>query len=724
MELKSNSQIELAHEFLRNTGANIFLTGRAGTGKTTFLRNAIRSLNKRVVVAAPTGVAAINAGGVTLHSLFQLSFGLHLPGVASQSSDKNRAFKFRMGRHKIALIRSIELLVIDEISMVRCDLLDAVDETLRRVRRDGRPFGGVQLLMIGDIQQLSPICHDTEWELLREHYPTPYFFESCALKECGYITIELKEIFRQSDPHFTSLLNSIRDNNITNEVIESLNKRYIPDFDPPKSEGYITLSTHNNSANNINTHQLKELKSRSVVYTAKIGGSYPQGSYPNDEELELKVGAQVIFIKNDVTPEKLYYNGLIGEVTALSDTQATVQPKDGGAPITVGAVAWENIEYTLDANTGEIREDVKGSFSQVPLKCAWAITIHKSQGLSFDRAIIDASSSFAHGQVYVALSRCRTLEGMVLSSPLRTHAIIMDSNVENFNDFVAQSQPSQGDLLKHKRAYFCSNLCEIFSFARLHQQTISVVRLLSGHLYLEYPQLCNAFTECAHTINNEAVKFGEGFQKQIIALVSQCEDFEHDALLGERIAKASAYFTPRLTPLVALIQELNSVDPDAADLKKRLAEAKDSLIEELRIKIAALKLCEGEFSVEGYQRKKVEAIAQGVVATTKSKRKESKESKESKSKESKSDEKQSASLDILHPKLYETLRNWRTSEAEDRETKAYLILSNRALIDIQQKLPRTIGDLKKIHGVGLIKTKQFGEEIITIVKDYCYDNDL
>ncbi len=733
MELKSNSQIELAHDFLRNTGANIFLTGRAGTGKTTFLRNAILSLNKRVVVAAPTGVAAINAGGVTLHSLFQLPFGLHIPGVNTQSSDKNRAYKFRMGRNKIALIRSIELLVIDEISMVRCDLLDAVDQTLRRIRRDGRPFGGVQLLMIGDIQQLSPICHDSEWEILREHYPTPYFFDSRALKGCGYITIELKEIFRQNDPHFTSLLNSIRDNNITQEVISTLNKRYIPNFNPPKNEGYITLSTHNHSANTINTHRLGELKTPPLIYTATTKGDYPQSSYPNDMSLELKVGAQVIFIKNDTSPEKLYYNGLIGEITDLSDTQATLQPKSGGEPITVGAVACENIEYTLDSSSGEIREDIKGSFSQLPLKCAWAITIHKSQGLSFDRAIIDASSSFAHGQVYVALSRCRTLEGMVLSTPLNQGAIIKDNNVENFNDYVAQSQPTHDDLHRHKRAYFCANLCEIFGFARLHQLTLEVVKLLSGHLYLEYPQLCKAFTDSMHTINNEAVKYGESFQKQIIAIVSQSENFEDDGALDERLSKASAYFTPRLTPLIALMQELGSVDPDSAELKKRLKEAKDTLIEELRIKISALKLCEDKFSIEAYQLKRAEAIAQGVKDNEKPKRQESKKSQEARAKAEakaktdakvKSDQEGATSHDISHPKLYEALRNWRSSEAEDRETMAYLILPNRSLIEIQDHLPTTIPELRKIHGVGMIKIKQFGEEIITIVKDYCHDNDL
>ncbi|MFI3282560.1 MAG: HRDC domain-containing protein [Rikenellaceae bacterium] len=714
MELKSNSQIELAHEFLRSTGVNIFLTGRAGTGKTTFLRTAIERLNKRVVVAAPTGVAAINAGGVTLHSLFQLPFTVHLPGVATSQSGENRAFRFRMSKRKIALIRSIELLVIDEISMVRCDLLDAIDETLRRVRRDGRAFGGVQLLMIGDIQQLSPICPDTEWDLLREHYQTPYFFDSRALKECDYVTIELNEIFRQSDPHFTSLLNAVRDNAMTTDVIETLNSRYIPNFNPPQSEGYITLSTHNNSANSINTRKLNELCGESKIYTATIKGDYPQSAYPNDTELELKVGAQVIFIKNDISPDKLYYNGLIGEITSFTTTDVTVQPNSGGDPITVSGVAWENIEYSLDSESGEIREDIKGSFTQLPLRCAWAITIHKSQGLSFDRAIIDAGSSFAHGQVYVALSRCRTLEGMVLSTPLGGGAIIKDRSVETFTQQVGESQPSESDLERHKRAYLCSTLCEVFGFGRLYGCVNSVVKLLSGHLYLIYPQLCNELAQQSRIINNEAVKYGESFQRQIVQIIStEQSSVQGDDLLRERVCRAAEYFTPRITPLLPLIAEVADVEPDAAELKKRIGEAYNALNEELTVKVSALKLCEKGFSVERYQQIKVESIAQGI--------KEKPKRKESRKIEKDSEKK---SLDIIHPKLYETLRNWRRSEAEDREVSSYMILSNRSLVEIQEQLPTSEAQLKKINGVGIVKIKQFGEEILTIVKDYCYDNDL
>ncbi len=718
MELRTNSQIELAHEFLCNTGANIFLTGRAGTGKTTFLRRAIESMHKRVVVAAPTGVAAINAGGVTLHSLFQLPFSIHLPGVSRQSSNPSDRFSNKMGRRKIALIRSIELLVIDEISMVRCDLLDAIDETLRRVRRSSKPFGGVQLLLIGDIQQLSPICRDDEWELLREHYATPYFFDSRALKGCGYITIELQEIFRQSDPHFTSLLNAIRDNNMSPEVIEALNKRYIPGFNPPQSEGYITLSTHNASSNAINTRKLKEIASESKVFTATIKGEYPQSGYPNDQELELKVGAQVIFIKNDISPEKLYYNGLIGEVTSISDSEVCVRPNSGGKEITVGAVTWENIEYSLDTTTSEIREDVKGSYSQLPLRCAWSITIHKSQGLSFDRAIIDASSSFAHGQVYVALSRCRSLEGMVLSSPLNVGAVIKDSNVESFNQYVRGSQPCEEDLERHKRAYFYTMLCEVFGYGKLYSSCTNIVKLLSGHLYLEYPQLCNAIADNAKLISDEVVKIGERFQHEVVQIISQCADYQSNERLRERVEKASRYFAPRISSLEPLISEVAQIDPDSAELKKRLKEGVAELSEELVIKTNALKLCCEGFSVETYQRIKVESLSQALKEQERPKTKAERRKKESK------EEKEPTSRDILHQGLYDILKNWRSSEAEDKNIRAYMVLSNRALLDIQAKLPRTIGELKGVNGIGAVKLKQFGEELVTIVRDYCYDNDL
>ncbi len=715
MELKSNSQIELARQFIHSTGVNIFLTGRAGTGKTTFLRNTIKSLHKRTVVAAPTGVAAINAGGVTLHSLFQLPFTPHLPGV-NQPSGEGRKFRFRMGRHKIALIRSIELLVIDEISMVRCDMLDAIDETLRRVRRSGKPFGGVQLLMIGDISQLSPICIDSEWELLHEHYPTPYFFESRALRECGYVTIELQEIFRQSDPHFTSLLNAVRDNAITPDVITKLNARYIPNFTPPKDERYITLSTHNHTANRINNSQLGELTSTSHIYSATIKGEYPPSAYPNDETLELKVGAQVIFIKNDISPEKLYYNGLIGEVTEASDTEVHVAPKDGGATIKVSAVAWENIEYTLDPSSGEIREDIKGSFSQLPLRCAWAITIHKSQGLSFDRAIIDASSSFAHGQVYVALSRCRTLEGMVLSSPLSLNSIVKDNNVENFNQYVSRSQPNEEELERHQRAYICTVLCEIFDFDRLHLNITSVVRLLSGHLYLERPELCNAFAQTGSNIKEECSKFSQSFQRQVIQIIAkQGSDNE---LLHERLHKASQYFLPRITPLLPLLAELSEVEPDAKELKTKLKEAYELLREEYTTKQVALTLCDTKFSVEAYQRAKVESITQSLNEPPKKRTTVEKTTKGEKAKKS------DTNHDIIHKELYTTLTNWRRSEAEDANIAAYMVLPNRSLIEIQSRLPKNPTELKKIAGVGVVKLKMYGEQILLIVIDYCYDNDL
>ncbi len=701
MELRSNKQIELAREFIYSTGANIFLTGRAGTGKTTFLRNALGGLHKRAVVAAPTGVAAINAGGVTLHSLFQLPFSPHIPGA---THNPERGFRFRMGKNKIALIRSIELLVIDEISMVRCDVLDAIDQTLRRVRRSVKPFGGVQLLMIGDVGQLSPICVDGEWDMLREHYPTPYFFESHALRECGYVTIELQEIFRQSEPHFTSLLNAIRDNAITHDVLNELNKRYIPHFSPPTTQRYITLSTHNHSANRINTQRLLDINSESKIFKATIKGDYPSSAYPNDTELELKVGAQVIFIKNDLSPDKLYYNGLIGEITDIKGSGVSVQPNNGGKPITVAEVAWESIEYSIDESSGEIREEVKGSFKQLPLRCAWAITIHKSQGLSFDHAIIDASSSFAHGQVYVALSRCRTLEGMVLSSPLTLGAVVKDGNVEEFNQYITDNQPATDDLHRHQRAYLCTTLCEVFNLSGLQQHLSAIVKLLGGHLYMERPELCRAFAEALHTIDDECIKFSKGFCRQIVDIVSSSKE---DTLLHERLKKASLYFHPRLVPITPLLEELREIKPDAKELHKRLKEGYEALREEHIVKLSAIKLCEEGFSVESYQRIKVESITQTLRGEQKGGRSKGKESH-----------------DIIHQELYDTLINWRSAEAKDRGVPAYVVMTNRAIIEIQARLPQNIGELKSISGIGTVKTKQYGEDIITIVKDFCYDNNI
>ena len=418
--MEQNSELALAWQFIENTGTHLFLTGKAGTGKTTFLRRLKQESPKRMVVLTPTGIAAINAGGVTIHSFFQIPFA---PYVPESSFSTNATYRFRFGKEKINIIRSMDLLVIDEISMVRADLLDAVDEMLRRYRDHHKPFGGVQLLMIGDLQQLAPVVKEEEWQMLKKYYDTPYFFSSLALKQTEYCTIELKTVYRQNDGVFLDLLNRIRENHCDSQVLEALNRRCLPDFQPRKEEGYIRLVTHNYQAQRINNYELEQLPGRSYAFRATIDGKFPEYSYPTDEVLELKKGAQVMFVKNDSSGEHRYYNGMIGEVTAVSASSIEVRAKDSGEDFLLQEEEWANAKYVLDEESKEIVEDIEGTFRQFPLKLAWAITIHKSQGLTFERAIIDASSSFAHGQTYVALSRCKTLEGLVLSAPLSARVI-------------------------------------------------------------------------------------------------------------------------------------------------------------------------------------------------------------------------------------------------------------------------------------------------------------
>ncbi|MGE5395089.1 MAG: ATP-dependent DNA helicase, partial [Candidatus Saccharibacteria bacterium] len=484
MDQQTNAQLELAYNFLQYTNQNIFLTGKAGTGKTTFLRNLKQQSPKRMVVVAPTGVAAINAGGVTIHSFFQLSFGPQIPVNPEQirpvtvSDNGNVAASIkRFNREKINIIRSLDLLVIDEISMVRADILDAIDEVLRRYKNRYRPFGGVQLLMIGDLQQLAPIVKDDEWNLLKPYYETCYFFSSQALKRSKFIGIELTHIFRQSDQRFIDILNKVRENKMDLATLEQLNKRYIPNFNPDDKEGYITLTTHNYQSQQINEEKLSQLNARVHKFTATITGEFPEYSYPTDPELELKVGAQVMFVKNDLSPEKRFYNGKIGKIVNISDDEIEVECPGDYQSIDVERVEWQNAKYTLNEETQEIDEQVIGTFTQYPLKLAWAITIHKSQGLTFEKAIIDARASFAHGQVYVALSRCKTLDGLVLSSTIAPHSVKNDTTVIQFTDEVERNQPGLAELEKSRKEYVQQLLTELFDFKPILWQINYLLKL-------------------------------------------------------------------------------------------------------------------------------------------------------------------------------------------------------------------------------------------------------
>ena len=610
-----NNEMNLAWQFVEGTDVSVFLTGRAGTGKTTFLRRVRELAPKRMVVVAPTGVAAINAGGSTIHSFFQLSPGIHLPGMVTESG-KSRFFQ--MSKEKKSILRTLDLLVIDEISMVRCDLLDAIDGVLRKYRDRNRPFGGVQLLLIGDLQQLAPVASDEEWKLLEPHYATPYFFSSRALQQIQYVTIELQRIYRQSDSRFVSLLGKIRENRIDQDVADQLNARYVPNFVPRDGEGWIRLTTHNYMSQRYNEQRLATLPGELRLYDAEISGNFPETSYPAEKQLGLKVGAQVMFLKNDPSPQHLYYNGKIGQVTDLANGFIKVLCQGEEHPIEVPRLAWENTRYVIDEETKEIREEVEGTFTQYPLRLAWAITVHKSQGLTFDHAVLDINDAFAHGQVYVALSRCRTLEGLVLSRPLQVASLLKDEQVDAFiQKELEAAQHARGKLDEMRYAYFCTLMDELFSMNRLASDFNYFLRVVDEHLYHQQPEYLALLKEIRDRLVREVLAVAEKFRKQYVGILQQLRQgsvpqaYASDALLQERAKAAASYFVEHLQALFVPVFNKGKFTIGNQQVKKQYGNALEALTLSYRTKTATLQQCADEgFTVKGYLRSKAVALVE------------------------------------------------------------------------------------------------------------------
>jgi len=700
--MQSNKQLDLAFDFVQYTGQNIFLTGKAGTGKTTFLKSLKEKSPKRMIVVAPTGVAAINAGGVTIHSFFQLSFGPQI-NFENTSAQQNRYSK-----EKINIIRSLDLLVIDEISMVRADILDAIDRVLRRFRNRNKPFGGVQMLMIGDLQQLSPVVKSNEWNLLKKEYETVYFFSSKTLRQTPYVSIELTHVFRQQDNRFISILNKVRDNKLDQEALNELNKRYIPNFKHKDKEGFIILCTHNIQAHRLNETKLRELTSKTHSFRASIEGNFPEFSYPTDFELKLKVDAQVMFVKNDPDPQKLFYNGKIGKITKLEDEIIYVQCPDDEDEIAVSVLQWDNVHYSINTKTAEIKEVVEGSFSQFPLKLAWAITIHKSQGLTFEHAIIDAEASFAHGQVYVALSRCKTLEGMVLSTPISNRSIINDTTVSGFIQNVEQNQPNDSHLLDAKLAYQRELLSDLFSFERT-KMLLNVLNKLMRENSSSVPQVLIDFFKQIHTtFLAELLEVSVKFQLQIEQYLRTQADAENNIDLQERIVKAAKYFHDKVKTV--LYDNLGKADLeiDNTTLRKQINATAKNLLEETNLKLQCFQVCKGGFQVK----KLLDARAKALIE------KELPASKKRKAKEVLSPD------SIPHPVLYSLLRSWRYEKAMDLGIPVYMIFSQKALIEMVNYLPTESLTLKHINGLGSKKIERFGADIIQMIQHYCNQNNI
>lgn len=596
--MEMNEQAQLAWNIIETTNTNLFLTGKAGTGKTTFLRRLKEESSKRIVVVAPTGIAAINAEGVTIHSFFQLSFAPFIPEYRLKEQ------QYRFSKDKIRIIQSIDTLIIDEISMVRADLLDAVDSVLRRFRKNGLPFGGVQMVMIGDLGQLAPVAKDEEWQLLARYYQTPYFFSSLALQKTRYAIVELTKVYRQSDARFLDLLNRVREGRADHNVLAALNSRYIPNFKPDANEGYIRLTTHNWQAQQINDRQLALLPGTAYSYEAKLDGKFPEMLYPTEQILTLKEGAQVMFVKNDSSADKAFYNGMLGTIVQIDDKGFKVRAKDNGEEINVTPEKWENTRYALNEKTNEITEEVEGTFSQFPVKTAWAITVHKSQGLTFDHAIIDVQHAFTHGQTYVALSRCRTLEGMVLSAPLPQGSIIRDEVVDNYAIHAIERTPSEEQVGALQRDYFLSVVSELFDFRPLMNSFNRMLDLLNSHFRRTFPKLITEYKARSGTIKEKLFDVAERFKLQYSQMVISSPDYPTNALLQERLRKGAEYFARTLSDVEQLVKK-TAVKTDNKDVKKRYTELYADLKEQTMQKRALLNCVKDNgFELQSYLRQR------------------------------------------------------------------------------------------------------------------------
>ena len=571
---------QLAAKFINQTSRHIFLTGKAGTGKTTFLRNLISLTHKNAVIVAPTGIAAINANGVTIHSLFQLPFGTFLPKTATGSelkeyqhynTPKSIIRHLNMNSVKRRILLDLELLVIDEVSMLRADLLDAIDTVLRYIRKNNSNFGGVQVFFIGDLHQLPPVVKNEEWNLLSQFYNSAFFFDALALEKNPPVYIELEKIYRQSDETFISLLNNLRNNVVTDQDIALLKTYFKENYKPLLTDNYITLTTHNHKADTLNRNSLKELPGKSFFYNAVVEKEFAESAFPADKSLELKVGAQVMFIKNDPTGEQRFFNGKIAVVKKLTADSIELLPDGATYSLTVEKYTWKNIRYNTNKTTNEIEEEIIGTFTQFPLKLAWAITVHKSQGLTFDKAIIDIGDAFAPGQIYVALSRLRSLSGLVLTSLISNKGIRQDQNVTYFARTKDQQEDLAVQIKKESDAFLRFSLLQAFNFSNLDNYVFEHV---FSYTKDEKRSTKQTHLPWAVKLQQELIasrNHADKFLKQIERLFV-VGDTESLNMLLERTTAAENYFIPQLTAFSESIFSLMEVAKTQKQTKEFLAE--------------------------------------------------------------------------------------------------------------------------------------------------------
>lgn len=708
----TNDQFNTALELVNQSSRNIFLTGKAGTGKTTFLKYIKEHCPKQIAVVAPTGVAAINAGGVTIHSFFQLPFAPFIPGQGNgrKSSAGNEetvdrhalVSRLRFNDDKRKVLQELELLVIDEISMVRCDTLDAIDTVLRYVRR--RPlerFGGVQVLFIGDMFQLAPVIREQEWMLLCPYYNSPYFFESRVMQEEQPVYIEFEKIYRQNEERFIRLLNQVRNNELDEDGMNMLEARFQPSFRRSKEDGYIILTTHNDTAREINARELESLEGSVSTYIAQIDKEFPERAFPADETLCLKVGAQVMFIRNDMDKAKRYFNGKIGMVTRLAEDKITVRCKDDQSEIEVKIEKWDNIRYIVNPASRSMEEEILGTFKQFPLRLAWAITIHKSQGLTFEKAIIDAGEAFAPGQVYVALSRCTNLDGMILRSRIRPHSLLIDDRIVEYSRLSALNHPAQTEMAELKRKYLLSVLSSLFDYKLTASHAFQLQSYIKEHQSSFNPEAFSWIEKLATGLK-QIQETGARFQLELETIFATPDLGDNN--LSSRTNAAARYFISQIDLLLADITKPHA-ETDSRGHANNYNETLKEIFSDLAMRKYILEGFGEGFDADSYHKRKkafrLQAFTINAYSGVAQQRKES-----------------------AHPELYQRLRKKRDNICLRSDLPVYLVAGSRTLDEMSTYLPHDADELEKISGFGKAKVERYGQEFLEIIREYCEANGL
>lgn len=709
----SNEMFQLAKQLVMQSRQNIFLTGKAGTGKTTFLKYIRENCPKQMAVIAPTGVAAINAGGVTIHSFFQLPLSPFVPETRGFTSGNEETMnrhsllgRLRLNSEKKKILQELELLIIDEISMVRCDTLDAIDCILKHFRKqNNEPFGGVQCLFIGDMYQLPPIIPDREWSLLSEFYPSPYFFDCRALKDRQPTYIEFNKIYRQSEGQFINLLNQIRNNELNPEGFALLEKRLMPRFKPQAGEGYITLTTHNQKADLINLEELQKLPGKSFSYHAEIEGEFYERSYPADNHLQLKEGAQVMFLRNDIEKNKKYFNGKIGVVTKLERDKIFVCCAHENTEIEVKIEIWENIRYSWNKASRVLEEEVMGTFKQYPLRLAWAITIHKSQGLTFDKAIIDAGDSFSSGQVYVALSRCSNLEGMVLQSRIQNISLRCDQRIVQFSKNKNSIAQLKEELNVSTKSYWQNILLSLFDFKNILLQGEELLEYLVRHHNSFNPEAIAWMEHLVASISALQDTSGK-FHLQLKSLGGQTIQLEDNFILQERLKAASIYFINQVEQALLKIPQSPAIT-DSRQHAKEYNERIRELFAQLVTKSQLLLSCKDQFSLETFQGMKSKIAIPSLPVNAYA-----------------GDSERKTQPGNPHPELYNLLKKLRDQFCFKKNLPIYIVAGSKTLDEMARYLPHSLEELKQIGGLGDAKIAAYGQQYLEVIIKYCEQNGL